>query len=221
MGLRHTVYAFRCTDLEAFKNALRTASVKGGGSFHEDHAPQKSEDTVWVAEGPSAISLVYPARDNIGVFLRDLSWALEGAPYLSGRIQEGSHWDYGLSRGMETLDQFSTFPQYWDQEDDPLTLLHKKGRPEMLSLVFGVPEERFERYLKHWYSDWDEDTDEYRVKLEGKAYPNDRSPYRDYEQLWDFLGSLGICDPCGAQETKRHEWELILPEPVRPQIKTP
>lgn len=219
MGLRHTVRAFRCTDLEVFKEAMKTAAKKSGGSFRGDHAPMQSNETVWVAEGATAISLVYPARDNIATFLRDLSWALGGAPYLEARIQEGSHWDYSLCRGMENLDLFSTYPQYWDDEEDPLTLLYQKGRPEMLSLVFGVPMERFERYMKHWYSDWDEQADEYRIKLEGKAYPGDRSPYRDYEQLWDFLGSLGIIDPCGGLPTKRYEWELKIPEPERPQSR--
>jgi hypothetical protein len=215
MGLRHTLRAFRCTDLAAFKEAMKRAAEKSGGSLRDEAASPPSAETVWVAEGGNAISLVYPARDNLAVFIRDLSWALGGAPYLEARIQEGSHWDYSLCRGMECLDQFSTHPSYWDGEDDPLTRLHQMGRPEMLSLVFGVPTECFEGYLKHWYSDWDEETEEYRVKREGKAYPEDRSAYGDYEQLWDFLRSLGISDPCGVEETERHAWVLTLPEPVR------
>jgi hypothetical protein len=70
------------------------------------------------------------------------------------------------------------------------------------------------------YSDWDEEARIYRTKLDGKAYPQDRSHYQNYEQLWDFLGSLGIHDPCGWQQPKRHDWELNLPEPVRPKIRT-
>ena len=214
MGLRHTIRAFRFTDLETFKEALGDAAQKSGGSFQEDHPPKQANETVWVAEGATSISIVYKGRDNIANFIRDLSWALGGAPYLEARIQEGSHWDYSLARGMENLDEFSTFPQYWDGEEDPITLLLKKGRPDMLSLVFGIPEERFINYLKHWFSEWDEEKEEYRVKLDGKAYPEDRSSYGEYDQLWDFLGSLGICDPCSAQHPNRYKWELILPEPT-------
>ncbi len=82
----------------------------------------------------------------------------------------------------------------------------------MLSLVFGVPEEKFNRYLRHWYSDWDEETEEFRSALEGKAYPDDRSPYCNYEQMWDFLASLGIHDPMSGVYPDKLEWELELPE---------
>ena len=205
--------------MEAFKEAMRSAAEKGGGSFQADKPPATYDTTIWVSEGPNAISVVYPSRDNIFPFIRELSWALGGAPFLAAHIQEGSLWDYSLCRGGDVLDTFSTFPQYWDGEQDPITLLGRKGNPEILSLAFGVPQDRFDRYLKHWNSDWDEKAGIYRTRLEGKAYPQDRSTYQDYEQLWDFLGSLGIHDPCGWQQPARHVWELNLPEPVRPVIR--
>ena len=209
MGLRHTVQAYRCTDISEFKRAVRETAKKHGGTF-STKKPKDYQNSLRVGVGPNAIAIVYP-RPIYG-FIRDLSFALQGAPYMEARIQEGSHWDYSLSRGMQHLDQFSTFPQYWEGEEDEIESLYNQGWPEMVSLVFGVPIERFDRYLRHWYSDWDEQADDYKTKLEGKAYPEDRSPYRDYEQMWDFLRSLGIHDPC-ANAPETFEWSLELPEP--------
>jgi hypothetical protein len=211
MGLRHTVQAYRCTDLDQFQQALAATAKKHGGTCSAKIQPKDDKATLRVGVGPNAIAIYYPRE--IPAFFRDLSFSLGGVPYLEARIQEGSHWDYSLYRGMRQLDQFSTFPQYWNDEADPIDLLYHQGRPEMLSLVFNVPQERFIQYLKHCYADWDEETEEYRFKLTGKAYPEDHSPYGDYEQMWDFLNSLGIHDPCGRiAPENRFDWELVLPE---------
>jgi hypothetical protein len=188
MGLRHPVQAYRCTDIAEFRRALRATTKKHGGTF-STKKPKNWEHSLRVGVGPNAIAIVYP-RPIYG-FNRDLSFALQVTPYLVARIQEGSHWDYSLWRGMQHLDQFSTFPQYWAEEDDEIENLYNQGRPEMVSLVFGVPIERFDRYLRHWYSDWDKRADDFKTHLEGKAYPKDRSPYCNYEQMWDFLDSFG------------------------------
>ena len=111
MALRHTVWAYRYSDLEAFKEAMRAAAEKGDGSFQADKPPETYDTRVWVSEGPNAISVVYPSRDNIFQFIRELSWALGGAPFPAAHIQEGSLWDYSLYRGGDALDTFSTFPQ--------------------------------------------------------------------------------------------------------------
>ena len=58
---------------------------------------------------------------------------------MEARMQEGSHWDYSLQRGMQHLDCFSTFPQYWSEDQDPIQILANRGNPEMVYLVFGVP----------------------------------------------------------------------------------
>lgn len=209
MGMRYTLQAYRCTDIKVFQRALAAVAKTHGGTFSAANVPKDDKSTLRVGVGPKAIAVSYPRP--IFPFHRDLSCALEGAPFMEARIQEGSHWDYSLYRGLQHLDQFSTYPQYWDDEEDPIGTLYASGWPEMLALVFGVPRERFERYLRQWYSDWDEDEEEFRTKLEGKAYPEDKNPYGSYEQLWDFLDSLGIHDP-GSKECKKvHHWELVLP----------
>lgn len=210
MGLRHTVQAFRTTDLDAFKQALSQTAVKHNGTFSTERTSDDYRTELRVGIGPKAIAVFHPRP--IYSFFRDLSCALGGVPYMEARIQEGSHWDYSLHRGFELLDNFSTYPQYWEESDDPITSLARRGNPEMISLVFGVPIPEFDRYLKHWYSDWDEASEEYRFKLQGKAYPNDRSEYRNYEQLWDFLQCIGIHDPASGLHQERMTWQLSLPE---------
>jgi hypothetical protein len=203
--------AYRCTDIDKFQQALASTAKKYGGTFNSAVTPKDYKNTIIVGVGPNTIAIVYPG--SIYKFLQDLSFALGGAPYIEARIQEGSHWDYSLYRGRQHLDQFSTYPQYWQDEDDPIEMLYTQGWPEMLSLVFGVPQEKFSNYLKHWYSDWDEEREEFRFTLEGKAYPHDRSPYCNYEQMWDFLTSLGIHDPTSGLHTEgTFNWELVLPE---------
>src|SRR5688572_22037552 len=142
MGLRHTVQAYRCTDISEFKRAVRDTAKKHGGTF-STKKPKDHQNSPRVGVGPKTIAIVYPR--SIYGFIRDLSFALQGAPYMEARIQEGSHWDYSLFRGMQHLDQFSTFPQYWEGEEDEIESLYNQGWPEMVSLVFGVPIERFHR----------------------------------------------------------------------------
>lgn len=210
MGMRYSLQAYRCADIKVFQRALASVAKKHGGTFSATNAPKDDKTTLRVGIGTNAIAVYYPKA--IFPFHKDLSLELDATPFMEARIQEGSHWDYGLYRGMQLLDQFSTYPQYWDDEEDPIGVLLVRGRPEMVSLVFGVPQERFIRYMRHWYADWDEDEEEFRTKLEGKAYPDDKSPYRNYEQLWDFLASLGIQDPGSKDCKKAYKWELVLPE---------
>lgn len=214
MGLRHTVQAFRTTDLEAFKLALQETAIKHKGKFSTERTSDDLRTQIRVALGPKAIAVVHPRP--ISSFFRDVSCSLGGVPYMEARIQEGSHWDYSLHRGFELLDSFSTYPQYFRGADDPITLLARRGNPEMLSLIFDVPIPAFERYLKYWYSDWNKESEEYRLKLQGKAYPGDRCEYGNYEQLWDFLKSIGIHDPASGLHDERMIWELSLPESQTP-----
>lgn len=210
MGMYYTVQAYRCTDVKRFQQALAAVARKHGGTFSATKAPQSEKTTLRVGVGPNAITIYYPRP--ISPFHKDLSSALEGTPYMEARIQDGSHWDYSLYRGPLHLDQFSTYPQYWDDEEDPIATLFASGWPEMLSLVFDVPSERFERYLRHWYANWDANAEEFRTRLEGKAYPHDKSGYCNYDQMWDFLASLGIHDAASDDCKESYEWELVLPE---------
>ncbi len=117
---------------------------------------------------------------------------------MEARIQEGSHLGLQPVSGAVDLDQFSsTYPQYWGwrEEEDPIDTLYKSGRPEMLSLVFGVPKEKFNRYLRHWYSDWDEETEEFRSRRFREKHVSRSIAVliANYEQMWiswQVLGSM-------------------------------
>lgn len=217
MGLRHTVFAFNRTDLKDFQRAIDFVASKLGGTFDTQHSPNAGHNNVLLAaQDENGIALVYSGKNQVSPFFRELSWKLGGACYLEARIQEGSLWDYSLYRGMQHLDQFSTHPLYWTEESDTLQLLYDQGRPEMLSVAFGVPVQKFERYMRYWYSDWDESAECFRTALKGKAYPEDQHSYGEYEQMWDFLRSLGITDPCNNL-SRQLVWTLELPSAPPPK----
>lgn len=217
MGFSHTIHAFRYTDIERFKTALEQTADKHHGKFIPKQSSENPENELLVGLGPKAITLFY--RRAIFPFMRDVTCALGGVPCMEARIQDGSHWDYSIFRGFEDLDQFSTFPQYWENEEDPITLLANRGNPEMVSLLFDTPVARFEPYLKHWRSGWDSETQSHKHKLKGKAFPSDRCEYGNCEQLWDFLDSIGIHDPASGRCSEKIRWNLILPDkrPVLPR----
>lgn len=186
MGCRHTVHAYRCTDIDAFKDALQRTAEKHQGSFSAERTPQSNSTTLRVGFGPTGIAVCYP-RPVFG-FMRDVSIALGAVPFMEARIQEGTLWDYSLLRGMQNLDRFSTFPQYWEDEEDPIDILANKGNPAMVSLVFGVPVEKFDRYLRHWYSDWDEESEVYRSKLERQSVSRGSKHIQELRTTLGFSG---------------------------------
>ena len=207
--MRYTTRLFPCRDLEQFQRAIEKAAVKLGCTFDPKKTSANGANTLIVERGSKGISVDGSLVVSMADFLREVSWALEGLPYLEARIQEGSHWDYSLMRGLQHLDKFSTYPQYWEGVEDPIEILYNRGCPEMLSLVFEVSVGKIDRYMRHWYSDWDPVIEDYRTKLEGKAYPNDQYPYRNYEQLFDFVKALGFYD-LDDPSRQRFEWTLEL-----------
>lgn len=120
-------------------------------------------------------------------------WAIELSrrylcPLIELRCQESEHWDFGLFHSGEFIADFSTDVAYYD--DRPSTPRPwRKGGPEDLERLWGVPLERLERYLVDWRG-----TD-HRVQRGWKAYESDRFPYFDTDQLYDFMGALGAVEP--------------------------
>lgn len=127
-----------------------------------------------------------------------MAWALSrrhSCPYLWARLQEGDHWDFGLSHGERAIADFSTRVAAFDY-DGVLPRPWKKGGPEAVAETLGVPLSRIERYLV----DWDSLPPE--ALLREKAYPDDRYCYGDGDQLSDFMRAIGANDP----ETPRSAW---------------
>ncbi|QDU63694.1 hypothetical protein Pan216_45750 [Planctomycetes bacterium Pan216] len=160
-------------------------------------------------------------------------------PWMELRGQEGSHWDYSLMKGSESLGAYSSYPQYWD--DDPEFVKSHEGDPELLAKLWDVPLEKIDRYHLQWgemlseseFSLTVEKIHSEHVTVErndletllkgarpkyarqGKAYPHDKHEYGDHWQMMDFLHALGGQDP--RDEGDRHH--IVLPEPKRPSPK--
>lgn len=135
-------------------------------------------------------------------------------PWMEVRVQDGSHWDCSLMLGDEDLDHFSTYPQYYHEEEDQEQMAVFQGKPDVLSEVWGVPLEHIDRYMVNWgtgdtwledgvTADWDPDTRDVVIfpgiwvrdrKLKGKAYDGDEFDYGDPKQLFDFIRALGGSD---------------------------
>jgi hypothetical protein len=210
MALRHTIYAYKTSDINQFKTAVINAAKKVG-AVAELCKPKSYQNELKIVKGFNSISIMYP-YGTIYDFLQRLSAELDAIPWISVRIQEGSHWDYSLHRGFVILDDFSTYPQYWTSDDDPIENLRRSGWPEMLELAWDTPKEKFCEYLRHWYWDYDEDEENFRNSLAGKAYPNDEFEYGRYEQFWDFLRSLGIVDPWTSSQENVETISLHFPD---------
>jgi len=121
-------------------------------------------------------------------------------PWVEVRIQEGSLWDYSLFLAGDHLDNFSTFPEYWDEEDaDESWVAEQRGDPQLFSNTWAIDQASIERYYKPWHPNCPR----------GKAYPNDQHQYGDIWQMHDFVGALGAYDPSNTREKARqHELEL-------------
>jgi hypothetical protein len=114
------------------------------------------------------------------------------AAWITLFVQEGAIWEYALYRGDRCLDRFIVAPEYWD--DSARFIAQRGGNPGVLSEAWGVPIERLQRYLVNWQMrDIDDDTFEFG--LTGKAYPEDRFDYGNFNQVFDFLRVLGGADP--------------------------
>lgn len=202
MGLRYTCWVFPTGDADGFRSILEESVQSLGGHI------------VWNQEGhwkeclrlgsTPAVQSVYALNDACDwSFFTNISETLN-LPVMELRIQDGSLWDYALYLGNETLDTFSTLPQYWDISDEPdeKELLEWAGKPKLIAYLWKVPLERIARYMVNWGWEPDpEDPDSYRHLLDGKAYPEDESTYGECGQMFDFLRALGGMEPIDEHRT--------------------
>ena len=122
--------------------------------------------------------------------------AASGCPWMALDMVEGDHWNYRLYKGGEFLHSFSTFPEYWSRD---LRDAHRdKGDAQQLASLWGVPVDRVAPYLRNW-GERPDGRVAARVKLRGKARPDDEFPYGEMYQILDFLRALGS-PPMGAPE---------------------
>lgn len=196
MGESNSVFVFRGTTENELQEQMSIAVTSFGGQLD------------WSAR-PDAMSakLLTSHRDNTHAAYIDLK-GFEiakaigkslGITWMNLRIQEGSLWDYSLYSGADHADNFSTLPEYWD--DDSEWIATQRGNPELLARLWQIEQNTIDRFLRPWGMEQDEEARIFRTRLQGKAYPSDRYGYGDIWQMTDFLRSLGAHDPNFDQPT--------------------
>lgn len=199
MGLRYTTRLYKPENTPDIDAAVVKAAATIGARLEK--STNQTGKLLRISESHGIYTCECPYQDGDHSFFTELSRVL-GAIWLEARIQEGSHWDYTLSYPGIMLDNFSTLPEYW--EDDELIKMAKEGRPKILAAAWGVPLEQIERYIRQWGM-VDNDDETYSTALKGKAYPDDQAEYGDYEQLFDLLKKLHHADKY------RWSYELTIP----------
>lgn len=191
MGESNSVYVFKGPTLLEFQKGFCDVVREFGGRCDWDEHPSGIES-----------KLLTSHNDNVHAAYIDwqgyqIAIALGqnlGIPWINVRIQEGSLWDYSLYQGSENLDNFSTMPEYW--EDDPEFLASWRGQAAILSKAWSIEKSHVENYLRPWYGGVDEDDCiVHNPELAGRAYPDDQFEYGDIWQMTDFLRALGAHDP--------------------------
>jgi hypothetical protein len=200
MGMRYVTRLFKPAKKPNFKTVV-LAVAEEVGAYAEPSKDGGDMRLLRIGERAGIYTADFPYVCGDHIFFRQLGIKLGGV-WLEARIQEGSHWDYTLQYPGVVLDNFSTLPEYWSE--DELIKLSTQGRPEILAKAWGVPIELIERYVRQWgMRTIDEDT--YETVLEGKAYPTDRFEYGNYDQLFDLIEKLNY--------TNERKWffDLRLP----------
>lgn len=187
MGERATYRLFKGASEAAFHAALDNIAREDGGHFSLEPTDDW-DNSCQVGSWGGVHGLIGADRRSPSLLCR-IAGALGHRAWLHVRIQEGSLWDMTLYSGSLYIDNFSTLPEYWD-DDDPLMVEWKKGRPELLALAWDVPLERIERYYRQWGMRIVDD-DTFETVLRGKAYETDRSEYGSIWQAHDFMRALG------------------------------
>lgn len=193
MGLRLTLRVFKGPDKEEFRRVFATEAERHGGGVSWDRKHAEREVDLRTTHQADVHTVFMPyLRGSADGMLCHLVGAALYAPWIEARIQEGTLWDYSLFNGAKHVDQFSTLPEYWGDED--MNLDEYRGNATLLAELWSVPLERVDRYLRNWGMQPLEEGI-FDTVLKGKAYDSDRSEYGEIHQMFDFLAALGAIDP--------------------------
>lgn len=209
MGARLTLRIYKGCDQAAFRLLAERAvlAVGGEGIVWGERGSEPDQDLRVVHAG-EVHTLYVPYQGSDYVFCKKLG-ELGRLPWIEVRIQEGSHWDYALFSGPDLVDQFSVDPDYFCEKGDQA---HLAGDATKLAEHWGLPVAQISRYLRPW-GRREIDEDVFNYVLSGKAYPEDRAPYGDYEQFFDFVRALGGRYP----EQEEHTIRLPVPQWAKPR----
>ena len=186
MSSRLILRLYKCADEMRFHEAVLMAAKAMSEPMRWGY-PTAPRDKIESAYQDGVHTTFVPWQQHEYAFSAELGHILD-VPWIELRIQESNHWDYTLYHGKECLDDFSTCPQYYEDDEEHLKL--KRGQPQILSKTWGIPLDRIERYLVNWGTRINRKTKEEEFVLKGKAYPDDEFEYGDYEQYFDVLRVL-------------------------------
>lgn len=199
MSESNSVYVFKGPSEDQFRDmAKRVVSDLGGRLEWEIH-PDPSDARMTTSHKDSVHAAYihlkgYEVANQIGLRL--------AIPWINVRIQEGALWDYSLYSGDTHLDNFSTLPEYWgddededeDKDEQAEWVATQRGKPDVLANVWQIEQPTIENYLKPWgYVSIDDGS--FDTTLRGKAYAADQCEYGDIWQMTDFLRAMGAHDP--------------------------
>ena len=192
MSLRYRCLLFRTGDTSAFRRALQAAVESAGGTVEWGESGGAGE-LIELGATQTVQSLYLPSGSDLWAIPEAIASALK-VPWLDLSINEEAMWSYVLVVDGQTVDDFSTLPQYWDMAEDADAdpLAGKFSDPRVLAETWQVPVERVERYLVNWGMQNDpDDSGVYHTILQDKAYPTDEHPYGECRQMFDFMKALG------------------------------
>jgi hypothetical protein len=201
MGLQLNLRVFKGPDAERFREVFLEQVEQHGGQVFWDCATRGPKEDLRTTHHGNVHTVYLPYLSGADYLLCRLVGAALEIPWMEIRIQEGTLWDYSLSDGATDVDQFSTLPEYWEQDVDEY-----RGNPGLLARLWQIPQERVERYLRHWGVVPIEEGI-FETVLKGKAYETDENEYGVIYQMFDFLGALGAIDPMAHGKLHR----MIVP----------
>jgi hypothetical protein len=194
MGERNSVFVFKGPTLDEFRDAMSLVVEQLGGRLEWDARPSPAHAPVTTSHNDNThAAYIHPKGYEIAMRMGTRL----ACPWINVRIQEGSLWDYSLYEANRSIDDFSTLPEYWN--DDVTWQATRRGNPELLANCWQIEQSRIENYLRPWGFKLDEDEEVFKALLRGKAYPTDRHEYGDIWQMTDFLRALGAHDPTWDQ----------------------
>lgn len=190
MGERNSVYVFKGPMKDEFREAIRSAVAELNGHLDWDTHPDPMVANLLTSHNECIHAAYihqkgYEIATHIGSRL--------AIPWINVRIQEGSLWDYSLYDGESHIDNFSTYPEYWD--DDKMWIQTQRGKPELLARVWQIEQTRIDKYLMPWRYESLVDGILLPSRRRSKAYPTDQYEHGDIWQMTDFLRALGAHDP--------------------------
>ncbi len=194
------IYLFKTTDPDLFQKKIEEAvAIKRRGSIKwnaSERQIQKMKNDEFVgccnsSEGGSSLLIDTNCFDVISELANSLS-----SPLLSVMFQQKSFWEASLFAGRDQKIRFSTCPAQWGKDEAKNYFCD----PAVLADTWGVPVEKFERYLVDWglTEVWVEEfkmmSPTYKRRGE-KAYPSDTYEYGNLYQGFDFIRALGLANP--------------------------